>query len=58
VLWIRTASSGAACKQKDLAEQTVKIFQACKKVWEAQRDLIDSTAGTKHALGSGTTWSL
>ncbi len=37
----------AARKQKDLAEQAVRIFQARKKVWEAQRDLIDSTAGTK-----------
>ncbi len=35
----------AAHKQKDLASQAVKIFTARKKVWEAQRDLIDSTAG-------------
>jgi hypothetical protein len=37
----------AARQQKDLAEQAVKIFEARKKVWEAQRDLIASTAGTK-----------
>jgi ribosomal protein L14E/L6E/L27E len=37
----------ASHKQKNLAEQAVKIFQARKKVWEAQRDLINSAAGSK-----------
>jgi hypothetical protein len=36
----------ASQKQKSLAEQAVKIFQARKKVWEAQRDLLDSAAGS------------
>jgi chromosome segregation ATPase len=41
------ASREASKKQKDLAEQSVKIFEARKKVWEAQRDLLNSVASSK-----------
>jgi len=37
----------ASHKQKKLAEQAVKIFQARKKVWEAQRDMINNSAGSQ-----------
>ncbi len=37
----------ASQKQKRLAEQSVKIFEARKKVWEAQQDLLDSVASSK-----------